>query len=290
MHDLNFVRPMRLREIFANALTLYARHLKTFIAITLLYLAFQYILQGIIRWKLSDAAQGTAYIIIQPLLSLAYAATVIAASNAVLGRPVRVIQAYRRVIIPRILLIMLIFSLPFQIISYAYERYHQANFSSGGPVNLLGTWFDNLIFPALVVALHTLLLFRAPVTVLEKRGTRDTIRRVLRLFVENIDGKTLTVGFAWRFLLFIVMVNVPFVLVTVPALLYVMVTGQQLSEFSIWLGFQVLTAVLDLFASPYGLLLSILLYYDIRARKEAYNALALAEEMGYQPITEMIAV
>src|SRR5690606_36759606 len=138
-----------------------------------------------------------------------------------------------------------------------------------GQLNLLGTWFDNLIFPALVVALHTLLLFRAPVTVLEKRGVRGTIGRVLRLFVENIDRKTLTIGFVWRFLLFILMVNVPFVLVTIPALLYVMETGQQPSEFTIWLGFQVFTAVLEFFASPYGLLLSILLYYDIRARKDA---------------------
>lgn len=290
MRELNFVRPMTLREIFANAFTLYARHFKTFFSITLLYLALQYILQGIIYWTLNDSTQDLAYILIQPLLSLAYAATVIATSNAVLGRPVRMADAYRRVFIPRILLLMVIFTAPFQILSHVYERYYRQNFSPAGVTNLLGTWVDNLLFPAIVVALHTLLLFRAPVTVLEKRGVGSTIGRVVRLFFENIDSKTLTIGYIWKLAIFLLIANIPFILVTPPVLLYVMLTGQQVPNFLIWLAFHLAAAVLELFTSPYGLLISILLYYDIRARKEAYNKLVLAEEMGYQPITEMIPV
>src|SRR5574338_204708 len=110
----SFVRPMTLSEIFRNALVLYRRHFGPLVAITLVYSLLYYPLQALIQLVLPETFNEIANLLIAPLLNFAYAATVVATSNAVLGRPVKVFDAYRRVLTGRIALILLVFVLPFQ--------------------------------------------------------------------------------------------------------------------------------------------------------------------------------
>lgn len=290
MSEINFVRPMTLREILRGSLALYRRHFWTFLAITLVYILLYYPLSSLIHYTVPEGGADLANLVIAPILNFAYAATVVAASNATLGRPVRMLDAYRRVLTPRILVIMLVFSLPFLLTALLYEQIYNASTPSGSPMSLAAQALDFLLLPIVSVTMHAILLFRSPVTVLEKRGLGDTIRRVVGLTFQNVNGKMLFVGFVWKLLYFWAILVLPFVLLTVPVLLYVLFTGLQPADTVLWYGLQVPAALFELFVSPYGLLMSILLYYDIRARKEAYNELVLAEEMGYHPIAEMIPV
>lgn len=290
MQETNFVRPMTLREIFRGSFVLYRRHFWTFLAITLVYTLLYYPLNTLINWTVPESGEELANILISPILNFAYAATVIAASNAALGRPVKLLDSYRRVLTPRILLIMVVFGLPFQLVSFLYGEIYAAAVPAGERLTFAENLVDFFALPLVSVAVHTLLIFRAQVTVLEKRGLWDTIRRVVRLSLENFNRKLLVTTFIWKLFYFWLVLWIPFILVTPPVLIYVLLTGSQPSDAAIWIGLQIPAALFELFVSPYGLLLSILLYYDVRARKEAYNQMVLAEEMGYQPITELITV
>ena len=287
MQSASYVRPMATSEIYAAALRLYRRHFRPLLVINLIYTVLVLTLI-----YLSRPAAGTSIGFLLAVLTelvqvYIYAVMVVAASNAVLARPARVEPSFRRAAAPGVLVKLLIFSLPLPLLRLLYLAFFPL---PAGPISTLPTLTSYLggsfILFGLMFAVRILLLFAAPVSILEKRGIVDTLLRVLRLSWKFAGANFIRYGiffvpfqmlrwFAARILLF-------------GGLLLAASTQFSLSGMGAFLLMQVPLGLVILFFNPLGNLVAVLLYYDARARSENYHHEALAEEMGYQPITEWI--
>lgn len=229
------------------------------------------------------------------LLSLNYVpnlAMVTAASNAVLGRPVSVRQAYRRVFswtifnkYIRIMLSLWGFALVILIVTAGIVSliYYV---SESTPLTF-DTFYESDTFRAfevinpvlvclLIIIMDMAMFLLLPVLMLEKRNHIQTIRRVLTFLREYIGHVLLTYLLAYF---------APFAL---PSLLYFFALS---STFTIVIAISCIYFFYSLFFlvfSSVGTIVMILSYYNLRARKEHYDEEVLAEEMGYRPLSEMI--
>jgi len=186
------------------------------------------------------------------------AATIVAASNAVLGRPVSVGGALRRVFSARLIWRLLLASIEVGI--------------------RIEIGFVLLIIPGIILSVWY--LFFSPVLVLEKITARSVLLKRSRELVR---------GHFWR-LLFVygILFYIPYLVISFVMGILVGLTG--LDVLLAQLVSMVLGSIYGLVAAPVGSLLLTLLYYDLRARKENYNEELLAQEMGYRPLGEMVTV
>lgn len=302
----NYVRPMSARALFAAAWALYRRFFGRLFAINLFFvaatLAAQMLslppvmgisLQGIFNW---------AVLVVQMFV---IAATVIATSNSVVGRPVKVLGSFQRALAPGYIIELLILSIPAILWTQAYDRLVEGmrllmGRVQAGSMTAVQFFLSSLVSVVALILLRlvieVILLYGPAVTVLEKAGPLGTVRRVVELFWFSAGRVLVNYGLLWAIPLWIL----HFVLYLPIALtLAVIQLGRAgfSPEHIYTIGMSVGTttsllvnAAITLFLNPFTYLLFTLLYYDTRARKEAYNDELLAEDLGYRPVAEMMSV
>ncbi len=306
MKTLDYVRPLSTKVLFSGALALYRRHFWTLFAINGLYALVTFGAQMLEVESTGGFPLQTAVTWAAILAQLiVIAATVAAASNAVLGRPVSLRASLRRAASVPTLLELLILSIPALVWSAAYrallgntgEMFFQ--FSQGTVSALtvfLITAASALGLLALRILLDVILLFGPPVSVLEKRGPMGTLARVVGLFRSNAGRVLLNYGLLWAIPLAVLHLVLYFPIALLLAGLSLARAGLTVENiYSIGLSVGTTTSLvvymlISLFLNPITSLLFTLLYYDTRARKENYQEELLAEEMGYKPLVEMMAV
>jgi hypothetical protein len=121
-----------------------------------------------------------------------------------------------------------------------------------------------LCVPGVIWALW--LLFTSPAVVLEGLGPWKAFQR----------SRDIARGYNWRnlgvLLLIIVLLAVVFVIIGVPCHLLL---PQSIGD----LGVRLFIVIFESIATPLIFIVVVLLYYDLRVRKEAYDAAALAEDL-----------
>ena len=281
MRSASYVRPMTTSEVYAAAFELYRRCFRPLLAINFIYTVLVIVLNylnrpGVLRL-------GPTLAILTELVQIyIYAVVVIAASNAVLGRPVRVAPAFQRAAAPRALAKMLVFALPLPLARLLYLAFFPA---ATATLTLAAYVGGGLAIFLVMFVFRIFFLFAAPVSVLEKRGLLATVRRVVRL------SAAFALPNFWRYGLFFVPFQALRALASVVLVAgFLLGTGPTatIDDLSLFLLQQIPLGLVILFLNPLRNLVATLLYYDARARQEGYDREVLAEEMGYQPLTELI--
>ena len=128
------------------------------------------------------------------------------------------------------------------------------------------TGFVLLVIPGLVLLIW--LMMAAPVVVLERRGGVAALKR----------SKQLGDGAHWRNAgLFLLLNIIIFVIFGVIGFVFGFTAPNFLNH---WIFRAVSTGIDEGLAAPVGLIWVVLLYYDMRVRKEGYDAKALAEDLA----------
>lgn len=193
-------------------------------------------------------------------------------SNAILGRPLKVLDSFRRGV----------FSVSFLKIAIASIAYIAFIFivavvfgmvASGGSGDLSDTTTNSLIVFMLYayVILVPLWIFVPMIMLLEKKGLRASIKRSFQILRRNFV----------RILQMDIFITAIF---TVMVFLFASVTGGDASS---RLGAAIIAFFLPLLTG-FSSLPYVFVYYEYRARRENYNEELLTQELGYQPIEEMM--
>ena len=287
MQSASYVRPMTISEIYTAAFRLYGRHYRPLLVINFIYTVLVLALNYFNR-PAAGTSLGFLLAVMTELVQVyIYAVMVVAASNAVLARPVRVGPAFRRPASPPVLAKLLIFSLPLPLMRLLYLAFFPLPAEPASSLPALTSYFGgSFILFGLMFAARILLLFAAPVSILEKRGILDTLRRVLRLSWQFAGANFVRYGIF--FVPFQALRWIAARIFLFGGLLLAASTQFSLTGMAAFLLMQVPLGLVILFLNPLGNLVAVLLYYDARARSENYHHEVLAEEMGYQPITEWI--
>jgi hypothetical protein len=263
-----YVRELSIADTLRGTVQIYGAHFLSILGIYFLPVfpaaALQTIAQ-IEKWK-DLAALGTVLALILQLV--AQGALTIAVSDVCLGYKPSAKRSYRRLsaaIIGRLiatgilafLVIGVAFLVPFGFLAVG-SAMHESQLALAGMV-LLGL--------AGIFALWFLLsaMFIAPIVVLEGHWGFVAIKRSRQL----AKGYLLRNIGAFVLLLLTIMVASG-LLGGLLALLF----SPESREFSL-----IVVAIQHLVAAPLGLILVLLLYYDLRARKEGYNMTTLAEDL-----------
>ncbi len=261
----HYVRAMGTSEIFRSAFELYRRNFRQFLLMNLTAVAAYLIinlLDDVLIGNLNASERaGIANLLALCLsafltfvnLAVIYAvlaATMVATSNAVLGRPISVRGAYRRILSPILL-----------------GRIFLASFLVSLIVDIGLVLF---IIPGIVFFVW--FLFVPLIITLEWAGVRAALGRSRKLIQNNF----------WRVLLTASCYMVPVTILYVAAAA-VAKNALGISPDDVWLSALVSLSVSSLIGllieSITGLIFS-LLYFDARARKENFNEALLAVEIG----------
>jgi hypothetical protein len=125
-----------------------------------------------------------------------------------------------------------------------------------------------LVVPGIIAMLW--LLFTPSVVILEGLGGFAALRR----------SRDLARGYNWRNLgVFLLMLIILFVIAFVLGAIFGLLVGLLLPPATHAFLIRILQAVMNLVGATITLTMIVLLYYDLRARKEAYDAAALAEDL-----------
>jgi len=276
----SYVRPMNTRELFGSAFRLYRKHffgiffinlisalmLSLLVIITsfVVYLKGGYINEN--NGILTTVLVGTAQII-------ASAPTLIAVSNAILGRPINLRNIYLRVLSLELVWKLFVISTFFTLIMLPSNILALVVPTSENPVMLCLVCFISPFIFLLALCIAPYSTFSSAVAVLEKRNIIQSVRRAFFLS----SGHMLRILFNY-----IILWKIPFTII----IFLISFIFALIAENLLILYFAIYIVVL--FIVPFDTLLCILLYYDIRARKENYSETLLAEEMGYESVGEMI--
>ncbi len=269
MNKTSYVRPMGIIEMFRSVFELYRQHFFQLILVNAIIIIPS--LFSNMALFLGLQADSIALQCVLPSIFFIFtfiaiyfglAATTVAASNAVLGRPVSARGAFQRVFSAQLI-----------------WRLFVASLEVGLRIEL---GMILLIIPGIIASVWYLLF--SPILVLEKIIHRPTLLK---------RSRELTRGHFWRVLF------TYGILFYIPNFIVSSIIGYQTVIIGVRMGLSILSSqIVSLFVAsfyslvvaPVGSLLLILLYYDLRARKENYNEELLAQEMGYRPLGEMVTV
>jgi hypothetical protein len=242
---LTYVKESTVGELIGDTFRIYAKNLLPLFIICLVPLAPVELLKAA-----ATSAQNEPLVAISVLLSLlvgifVYGALTVAVSDICLGNPPTLKRSYSAIgrVMGKYLGTYLLLVL----------------------VVIIGTLL--LVIPGIVAMV--LLLFALPVTVIERKGGMAALKRSVAL------GK----GFYWRNLGVLILAALVaagcMIPVFVVIFVLVLVSGASAEDF----GFNVILSLGNILVTPLGQIPLILLYYDMRARKEFFDGSALAQEM-----------
>lgn len=263
------LRPLTVAEIIDAAFRLYLRNFVTLFSIAaVFYVPIALIQAGLVALVLFpsgmltpdetvadvaaaiQAASGMAVLVVLRMIAYAfvYAALAVAISRIYLGHAVTVGSAYSRVL-PRIL--------PFV-----------ATWFLSGLLVTFGVIF--CIVPGIYLAVA--LAFALPLVVLERLGPVEAMSRSMDL----------ARGYWWRIFGTLLLLGL-IVLVIQGALMtpFSLIFGIALSQFAAAQAVhQFLSVLLDMLLLPVTMTALIVLYYDLRVRKEAFDLQLMADQIG----------
>lgn len=240
-----FLQPQTLGSIIGNSFAIYVRHWPTICLIYILPLLPMGVLQELLQQE-GHRGWSIAVSVVQVAVNvLVGAALIVAVSDICLGLKPSLRRAYRR--------------------GFGNGRLFKTYFTL---LLFLIVGFLLLVIPGMVMAVWY--MFALPATVLEQFSGRAAMRR----------SRELGRGFYWRNIgnLLVVWVVV-FATMIVAAMVLVMIELGILAN-----NFPVLEAVLGAalgiaIIGPLSSIPMILLYYDMRSRKEGYGAAQLVEDL-----------
>lgn len=187
-------------------------------------------------------------------------------SNAILGKPLKVWGSFSKGI----------FSFAFLKIAISSIGYILLVAIIGLPIILSMDTFRGLLFLILVyIILLPIWIFIPMIMLLEKTGLRASIKRSFQLLRENFS-RTLQMD-----------IYIVAVFLVLAVLFYVALGRPATSDTQI--GLLAVLFMIFLFTG-FSSLPYVFVYYEYRARHENYSEELLAEELGYQPIEEMLTV
>jgi hypothetical protein len=171
-------------------------------------------------------------------------------SNAILGKPLKIVESFRK-----------------GIFSAAFIKIAVSSIIYVGAVFLLAMSFPLEYALYIYIALVPLWIFTPMIILLEKKGLWDSVKRSFYILRNNL-GKILQID----------------ILILVVYTLVAVLLG--FGDFSTGLIIAFFIPLLTGFSSlPY-----VFVYYEFRARHENYSEELLAQELGYQPLQEMMSI
>jgi hypothetical protein len=171
-------------------------------------------------------------------------------SNAILGKPLKIVESFRK-----------------GIFSAAFIKIAVSSIIYVGAVFLLAMSFPLEYALYIYIALVPLWIFTPMIILLEKKGLWDSVKRSFYILRNNL-GKILQID----------------ILILVVYTLVAALLG--FGDFSTGLIIAFFIPLLTGFSSlPY-----VFVYYEFRARHENYSEELLAQELGYQPLQEMMSI
>jgi hypothetical protein len=286
MSTKRYVRPMGIVETVRSVFELYRRHFLKFILVNAVAVIPLLLNEFVTLSSPSiGAAQSLWSLIFFVLLLitsyLGLAVTTVAASNAVLARPVSVSGAYSRVLSPKLIGRFLLCGtevgirveiglIPFIIATVV-----------GIPVQI------GLVLIPFGIILYIRYMYWAPVFVLEKITARPPLLKRSRELARGDFWRLLFVYFILYYIPYLVLsFAVRDLVQTISVEIFVNQGPSLVAMFAYW----ILTYGYILVFAPIGSLLVTLLYYTQRARKENYNEDLLAQDLEYKPLEEMVTV
>jgi magnesium-transporting ATPase (P-type) len=242
---VTYIKESSVGELIGDTFRIYAKNLLPLFLICLLPMAPFEILKAIGVAAGSQALVGIAALLSAAASVFVYGAVTVAVSDICLGNPPTLKRSYSAIgrVLGKYLVAYLLI------------------------VVIIGVGFVLLILPG--VLLWALLVFTLPAVVIERKGGVAALKRSVTL------GK----GFYWRnlgVLLLAILVVVAFaMLIFMLAIGAGVAAGGTGEEF----GFSLLSSLASILVTPLGQIPLILLYYDMRVRKEFFDGSALAQEM-----------
>lgn len=242
----NYLREHSTGSILGSTFEIYGKH---FLKVFMIYFVPTFPAMVFQREALgagSVALAVVAFVFLILVAGLAYAATTIALSDICLGNKPSFVRAYAKVLGPlvgKLLLTNLLTSLLLLVGAFLLIL----------PALLFGVWF----------------MFASPVVVLEGKWGGAALKRSLAL------GK----GFFLRNLaVVIVLMLVSYLAGGLVGLLFGLLVPESVGSF--WFR-TVIAALQAAVALPISTISFVLMYYDMRVRKEAYDSVALAQELRH---------
>jgi hypothetical protein len=245
----SYLKEMSIGEVIDGSVRLYFRN---FVTIFLIYLLPLFAIEIVIiaLWPTADPSGDPDKFIVAGLRFIAAipasAATTVAVSEIALGHKPRVARAYGRVLevlgrfLWTYLLVMVVFVFGFAL----------------------------LVVPGVIAMV--LLMFATVVVILERRGGLDAMRRSMQLgkgyYIRNFGAFLLT-----------------FVLTLIVEMILVVIADAVIFAFddveNPGIAARMLLAAVSHLFTPVVLIVTALLYYDLRVRKENYDTTALAQDL-----------
>ncbi len=186
-------------------------------------------------------------------------------SNAILGKSPKVWDSFRRGIISVSFLKIAVVSIVYIVLILI------AALLAGALNKEMAAGLPMLIYPYLF--LSPLWIFIPMIMLLEKKGLRASIRRSFQILRKDFS----------RILQMDIFITLFFIVI---AFLWALLGGLSADNFAVGSVVALFLTLITGFASmPY-----VFVYYEYRARYENYTEELLTEELGYQPIEEMLTV
>lgn len=257
MSSTKYIRPMGFREILGAMFRVYW---KIFIPIIILNIIVNYF---------TLAIGLVAGLFVGPVLMMA--------SNAILGQRVKAWQSIRKGISPGLIFKIAVLSFGFILFIAILAILLLFLIMGAAPDSEIApyVWMGSAIYAYLL--LSPIWIFVPMIMLIEQKGLRASIKRSFQILRKNFR----------RILLMDLFINL--VLTVIAIVWFLLFYDPQFEPFvnfltGVIVAF-VLVSVTGLNVFPF-----VFVYYEYRARHENYNEELLTQEMGYQPIEEMMMV
>lgn len=282
MNERRALRPMEYGEIFNEAFDLYKRNFLLLVGIG----AVIYIPYGILSGLVLDSQLAQGLVTLGALLPLmaAYAALVKALADRYLGEPATIGDSWRytfRRIVP-FMLTWLLVSVLLGIVAGGVLALVALAFGSSGVAMVIAI---SLVVIVTMIVAGLSLAFLPSVMTVEDRFYMGAIRRSWRLAGGNL-WRIFVVGFCTAIVTygaFFVVFGLIGLFFGMQAVLGGGAPGSDPGMRGIMIGAQVISGVLQALLTPVTALPFVLLYFDVRVRREGYDIEILAKEMGASP-------
>lgn len=260
MNTEKFVRPMKFWELFKIGFSLLRRHLWLLVAINILPAVIIFAGAFLPAGSLLGAMLTLIAYIFQ---YFAIAMTLLLASNMALGRTVNLRNAWNQARSGALFRRLLAASFWLIVLAVILLIVAQIN-----------SVIELLVYVFAIVLLCALFMMSC-IAILEKRSGFHTVQRAVLFTFRNF----------WRIAFSLLVMFIIVGIVPTVVLAPIIAFDNPIIILLLLLLFLFVTALMMAFQN----LTVVLLYYEIRARKENYNEEILAQDMGYQASIEMMS-
>jgi hypothetical protein len=240
------------------------------------------------RTQIPEAIWGFYFLIMIFLPALFIGPAMLNISNVILERPGKTLTSFGRGMSPGMILKIFLFFAPV-IVLILILRY--GNIPG---LSIIFTQFGVLflIFNIPLLFLTPLWIFYPMILLLEKKSILQSVRR-LRIFASGQFRKLVPIQ--------VLLVLITVILIPLGGYIYrsiypeefsTLVTGVLEDQHWAYLPWIISNCLFYIVTIPFGIGITtyVLHYYQVRAAKENFNEELLAQELGYQPIEEMMTV